>query len=204
MSGLVEGIVSSLIALLVGLSVAYLVYRYKERQSHSVEFHAETMIGGPIVEIVVTNHGRSTIVITELNAYIPAKQIFPSELLPMPAPTFEKPRFSNIRRKMRLLVSRNDAFTVMAEKCLQEGAGRAQILPSTQTIKIEPGERASRAIEGQDRTSYNPLKFEVPDSALWLVPSCKTSKNKTEIWGPPVMIARAKGSECNIMVVNSR
>ena len=203
MSGLVEGVVSSLIALLVGLGMAYLVYRYKERQSLSVEIHAETMTGGPIAEIVVTNHGKSTIVITELNAYIPAKQIFPDELLPVAAPTFEKQWFFTTRRKMRFLTSRNDAFGVMAEKVLREGAGRAQVLPSTQTIKVEPGERASRAIEGQDRSSYNPIRLDLPDSAFWLVPSCKTAKSKSEIWGPPVMIARARGGEYNIMVVNS-
>lgn len=204
MSGLVEGIVSSLIALLVGLSVAYLVYRYKERQSLSVELYAETMTGGPIAEIVVTNHGRSTIVITELNAYIPAKQVFPEELLPVAAPTFRKQWFFTIRGKTRFLISRNDAFAVMAEKVLREGAGRAQVLPSTQTIKIGSGERASRALEGQDRTSYNPMRLDLPDSAFWLVPSCRTAKSNSEIWGPPVMIARAQEGEYNFMVVNSR
>ena len=103
MSGLVEGVVSSLIALLVGLGMAYLVYRYKERQSLSVEIHAETMTGGPIAEIVVTNHGKSTIVITELNAYIPAKQIFPDELLPVAAPTFEKQWFLHHQAKDEVL-----------------------------------------------------------------------------------------------------
>ena len=77
MSELVEGVVSSLIALLVGLSVAYLVYRYKERQSLSVEVHAETMTGGPVAEIVVTNHGKSTIVITELMPMYLRSNCFP-------------------------------------------------------------------------------------------------------------------------------
>ena len=193
----VQVALGSVITVALTLVAAYLVYRFKSRKAVAIEIVAETMVEGPIGTIVVTNHGRTPIVLSEVNAYLPAEQILPE--LPLLPPQFRKPRFLAIRKRMHTHGSQNDSCAATAEKLLCEGAAKATFMPPTETMKVGPHEKAAYPIRHRMVKSYGPT-LELPD-VLTLVPSCKLSGQEQEIWGRAVIVYRKQGEDCNWIVI---
>ena len=195
---LYQAVVTALIALALSLLAALLIYLYKQRVIASIEIVVNTRIDPNTIDVVVTNHGRSAIVITELKIHVPAKEVIPD--WPMPeGPNFNKARLFKLRRKLKTPGSRNDLLMMVAEQLLSQGTLTHQIIKSTETIRVEAHEKAARPLSGENLPRYLP-KLELPNPST-LIPSCKIAKHKSEIWGRPVLIGKFAVGEYELPMV---
>ena len=186
-----QAVVTALIALVLNLFAACLIFFYKQRVIASVEIVVNTRIDPNTVDVVVTNHGRSAIVITELKIHIPVEDVIPGLPLPIPnGPNFKKVRLFKIRRKLKTRESRNDLLRMVAESQLSQGTFTHDIIKTTETMRVGPHEKASRPLKGQNLPAYLP-KLE-PSNPSTFIPSCKIANHKSEIWGSPVTIGKTK------------
>ena len=186
---LTETVASSVVPILLTMIAAYLLYLYTHRPAVSVEIMVNTRLATPKIEVVVTNHGRSAVIITELNVHIPAQQMlpgFPSLSPPIPE---RRLRLFRLRRKIGTQGSRNDFLESIAGSFLSEGALRAGIIEESESIRIEPHEKAARPLLQQKLSPYL-LKIDAPDF-FTLIPSCKTATQRYAIWGLPVTVGQA-------------
>ena len=181
------------------MGAAYTLYRYRKQPMVSVEIVVDTQLAMPTIDLVVANHGRSAIVITELNAYVPIQEIIPNSP-PLKPPTFKKRHFFfKVRRKMRTRGSRNDFCEMLAESYLSHGAAKADITRQRESIRIEPNEKAARSIRQQGLSPYL-IKLDTPNLTT-LVPSCKIANQRHEIWGSPVMVGWLGTDEHSLPIV---
>lgn len=197
---IVPDLITAIVSLFVTLFVGYLIYRFNQRAIVSIGIYAKTMVKGPIAEIVITNHGRSPIVVTELKIEIPGEQLLPE--LFEPSPTFDEQQVrALIRRRINVPFIMKDARADAADKALSNSAGSLTMLPPTETIKIGPGEKASRPLGKSDQENHLP-KVELP-RMLTLVPSCKLGKKRQRILGWPVIVIRDETGDYNFAVLGS-
>ena len=182
---LAQTVGSSVIGIALTMGAAYLLYRYKQRPIVSIEVVVDTQAATPKIDLVITNHGRSAVVITELSAYVPARDIMP-DLPPLTPPSFKKRGVFEIRRKGDTHGNRNEICEMLAEGWLSNGAAKADLTRRKETIRIEPNEKAARPI-GQQGLSPFLIKLHTPNS-ITLVPSCKIANQQHAIWGLPVMV----------------
>ena len=186
---LTETVASSVVTILCGMIAAYLLYRYTHRPVVSVEIIANTRLATPKIEVVVTNHGKAAVVITELNVHIPAQQLLPGfPSLPPPIPE-RRLRFFRLRRKIGTQGSRNDFLESIAGSFLSEGALRVGMIEEAESIRVEPHEKAARPLLQQKLSPYL-IKVDAPDF-FTLIPSCKTATQRYAIWGLPVTVGQA-------------
>ena len=136
----------------------------------SIEIVVNTQLATPTIDLVVTNHGRSAVVITELSAYAPARDIMPDFPPPKP-PAFKRRCFFGIGRKRDTHGNRNEICEMLAEVWLSKGAAKADLTQRKETIRIEPNEKVARPI-GQQGLSPYLIKLDTPNF-ITLVPSCK-------------------------------
>ena len=182
-----QAAVTALIALALSLLAAYLIYIYKQRVIASVEIVVNTRIDPNTIDVVVTNHGMSAIVITELKIHFPAKDVITEWPVPN-GPNFKKARWFKIRRKLKTQRSRNDLLGKVAEGQLSQGALTHDIIKATETIRVERYEKAARPLTGENLPAYLP-KLDLPNPSTF-IPSCKIANHKSEIWGSPVVIGK--------------
>ena len=197
-SWIYQRVVAALIALALSLTVARLIYLYKQRLIASVEIIVNTRIDPNTVDVVVTNHGRSAIVITELKIHVPAKDVIPDWPIPE-GPNFKKARLFKIRRKIKTRGSRNDLLEKVAEGQLSQGALTHDIIKTTETMRVEPYEKAARSLAGENLPAYLP-KLDLPNPSTF-IPSCKIANHKSKIWGSPVVIGKMKVGENDLPMV---
>ena len=189
---ILQAVTTAFIALALGLITAYFIHRYKQRVITSVEIVVNTGIDPNTTDIVVTNHGRSAIVVTELNIHIPAKDLIPG----MPSPIGPKPKkymLFRIRRKFKTQGSRNDLLEMVAQSYLSEGMATHRVIKGIETITVGPSEKASRRLQGENLPQNTP-KLETSNPVTF-IPSCKIAEHKKEIWGSPVVIGKATVGE---------
>ena len=204
-----ENVASSLIATLLALALAYIIYRYRQRPSVTVEIVINTKLATPTTKIVITNHGRAPTVITELNVHFSLKgakfqsgsssgsTFFDSAQLPHG--WFKISRLFWIRRKLKTLGSHNDMLTLFAESWLSKGSAKADLIDSTETITVLPHEKVSRELVGRE---LHPLTAHVElPAAATLIPSCRVAKQQHVVWGSPVIVSELKlGGHSTAMV----
>ena len=195
---LLQAVVTSLITLALSLLSAYLIYLYKQKVIASVEIIVNTRLDPNTLDVVVTNHGRSAIVVTELKIRFRAQDVLPG-LPTLPGPKFKERRFAKLRRKLKMQGSKNDLLEMVAEGVLSRGAATHDIIKATETIRVEPHEKAARRMIRENLPPYLP-KVEVSNPAT-LIPSCKIAKHKNEIWGSPVVIGKITGGEYDLPLV---
>lgn len=192
---LIEGILSSFVGAFVAAGavavLGYWINQYRQRTKVSVRIEVDTSIREPTIRVIAINDGRTPIVITELNVYIPAKEAFPKWPSPNP-PAFAKQRLFRVRRMLRTPGSKNDAFAVWANECLSEGAIKSRLIPQRERIRIGANESCSMRLgesrePGQDKL----LMVKTEAKSLTLVPSCQITGQKESIWGPPVIVGNA-------------
>ena len=193
-----ENVASSLIATLLALLVAFLVYLYRQRPMITVEIVIDSGLAKPTTKVVITNHGRAPTVITELNVHMPlGNTTIHSPLLPgiatlepspLPPQWFKVPRCLWLRRKLRVFGSHNDMLTSHAKLLLADGSVKHDVLNRTETINVMPNEKASRLLEGRKSHPLTP-KMEKP-LAVVLIPSCRVAKQKNVVWGKPVIVSQ--------------
>ena len=146
---LFQAVVTSLITLALSLLSAYLIYLYKQRVVASVQIVVNTGLDPNTIDVVVTNHGRSAIVVTELKIHFPAKDVLPGWPT-LQGPSFKERRFVKLRRKLKTQGSRNDLLEMVAEGQLSRGAFTHDIIKATETMRVEPYEKAARRITGEN------------------------------------------------------
>ena len=151
-----------------------------------------------VLDVVVTNHGRSAIVVTELKIHFPAQAVLPG-LPTLQGPNFKERRFVKLRRKLKIQGSKNDLLEMIAEAELSRGAFTHDIIKAIETIRVESHEKAARRIIGENLPPYLP-KLELPNPET-LIPSCKIAKHKNEIWGIPVIIGKTTSGEYDLPIV---
>ena len=195
---LFQAVATSLITLALSLLSAYLIYLYKQEVIASVEIVVNTRLDPNTLDVVVTNHGRAAIVVTELKIHFPAQAVLPG-LPTLQGPNFKERRFAKLRRKLKTQGSKNDLLEIVAEGQLSRGAFTNYVIKATETIRVEPHEKAARGIIGENLPPYLP-KLEFPNPAT-LIPSCKIAKHKNEIWGSPVVIGKITGGEYDLPMV---
>ena len=182
-----QAVVTALIALALSLLAACLIYFYKQRVIASLEIVVNTRIDPNTVDVVVTNHGRSAIVITDLKIHLRAKEIVPDWPTPR-GPDFRKARLFKIRRKLKTQGSRNHLLMKVAEKLLSQGVLTHDIIKANEAMRVDPHEKMVRRLEGENLPAYLP-RLDSPNPTT-LIPSCKIANHKGEIWGSPVVIGK--------------
>ena len=195
---LYQAVVTALIALALSLLAAFLIYLCKQRVIASVEIVVDTRIDPNTIDVVVTNHGRSAIVITELKIYCPAKDVIPDWPIPI-GPNFKKIRLFKLRRKLKTQGSRNDLLMQVAEAQLSQGPLTHHIIKETETMRVGPYEKAGRPLTAENLPPYLP-KLDLPNPST-LIPSCKIAKRNSEIWGAPVIISKSRAGENDLPMV---
>ena len=111
---LFQAVATSLITLALSLLSAYLIYLYKQEVIASVEIVVNTRLDPNTLDVVVTNHGRAAIVVTELKIHFPAQAVLPG-LPTLQGPNFKERRFAKLRRKLKTQGSKNDLLEIVAE-----------------------------------------------------------------------------------------
>ena len=152
---ILQAVITASITLTLGSIVAYVFHRYKQRIIASVEIVVNTGIDPNTVDIVVTNHGRSAIVITELNFHIPVKDLMPR----LPSPIGPKPRkywLFRIRQKFKTQGSKNELLEMVAQSYLSDGMVTHKIIKEIETITVGPSEKAARRLQGESLPQYTP------------------------------------------------
>ena len=177
--------ISSLLSIVLTLVATYLVHRYRQRILVAVEIVTNTTAAVPTVAFVVTNLGRSVVVVTELAGYVRAEEIL-TDFPPPKGPSFKKQHLLKLRRKFRTPHGHTDLMAFVAERALSKGAGKFNVMEPTETIRLEPNEKAARTLHGKESGPYS-IHMDAPN-LLTLVPSCKIGKQRHVIWGPPVVI----------------
>ena len=194
MTTLLLQIVSPSVGVVLTLLAGYLLYVYRRRLAVSVELVTDTRVSPLSVDIVVTNHGRSPVVITGLDVHIPAESVWDG-ILAGPAYGVAAPkmsRFLKLRRKLRTRGSRNDALAVAARGVLSRGSLTSKVIGPHETIRVEPQEKVARPFPPQDRKDspwYMPQAGELSNPTTF-VPSCRVAKHKPLIWGPPTIVGK--------------
>ena len=89
------------------------------------------------MDVVVTNHGRSAIVIADLKLHIPIEEVFPN-LPDLERPQVKKPRLVRLRRKLKTRGSRNDVLAMFADSWLSRGEVIHDVVGPQETILIGP------------------------------------------------------------------
>ena len=196
-----QAVISSVVTVVLTMGTAYLLYRYRQRPMVSVEIVVNTRLATPTIDLVITNHGRSSVVITELNVYVPVQEIIPNSP-PTTPPNFKRRRsFFRVRRKLSTHGSKCDLFEILAESSLSKGAAIIDLTQQTETIRIEPKEKAARTMRPQKLSPYSP-KLEAPNPVT-LVPSCKIASQRYAIWGPSVIVGHVGSDEHSLPMVIS-
>ena len=194
MTSLLLQIVSSAVGVALTLLVGYLLYLYRRRVAVSVELVTDTRVSPLSVDVVVTNHGRSPVVITSLDIHIPVESVWDGILAEtgdgVPAPKMS--RFLKLRRKLRTNGSRNDALALAARAVLPHRSLTSKVIGPHETIRVEPQEKVARPFPLKDTKNspwYMPHAGELSNPTTF-VPSCKVANHKPLIWGPPTIIGR--------------
>lgn len=208
-----ENVASSLIATLLALGIAFIIYLYRQRHMVTVEIVIDTGLATPTTKVVITNHGRAPTVITELNLHFPLAQAKIHSTLssrdatlesdPLPPQWFKTPRFSWIRQKMPIFGSYNDRCRLIAQSRLDKGSGKINVIDQTETITVMPSEKVSRLLVGRNSHPLTP-QIESP-SVVELIPSCRVAKRKHVVWGTPVIASEVRlGGHITPMVIQFR
>ena len=184
--------VSPAVSVVLTLLVGYLLYVYGRRVAVSVELVTDTRVSPLSVDVVVTNHGRSPVVITDLDVHIPAESVWDGILADTAdgVPALKMSRFLKLRRRLRTRGSRNDAFALAARAALPRGSLTSKVIGPHETVRVEPQEKVARPFPPNDRKdspSYMPQAGEL-SNPITLVPSCKVANHKPLVWGPPTTI----------------
>lgn len=186
---LIQTVGAVLIGILLTAVAAYAVYKLRERPKVSVEIVADTMRSIKEIAIVVTNHGRVPVVITELSVYVPAEQIMPDWPAPNP-PAVVTARFHKLRRVFRTFGSKNDLHALGAKKILADGAVKSGMMDETETLTVMPKEKGARRFDRRGPRVGAPM-LELPNT-LTLVPSCRAFGRQHEVWGSPAIMSFAE------------
>ena len=174
-----------LIAILLSSVIGYTLYKFRERKKVSVVIVAEAWAPISEIAVVVSNHGRAPVVITELSVHIPVEEIAP-KLSPARPPVIENPHFHKCRRLFRTFDSKNDLHGFAAKRILAAGAMTCQVMPASETATVMPKEKIARQFARADSRLWY-FRLETPTS-LTLVPSSRTFGDRAEVWGPPTIV----------------
>ena len=197
MMWLAENVGSSLIAIAIALSITYLLYLFRQRLMVSVQIMVETTAPTPEIRIVITNHGRSAAVITELDVHVCVDEITlqapsgledsPLTLNPVAPKPPKRPPLSLIRQKLGTFGSESDRCALYAELRMSKGAGKIDVLNGIETITVMPNEKVSRLLEERESHPLAPKVKEI--NPLVLIPSCRVAKKKHAVWGRPAIVS---------------
>lgn len=190
-----EHVVSSLIATLLALGFAFIIFLHRQKPMVTVEIVIDAGLPIPTAKLVITNYGRAPTVITELNVHIPlAQATIHSQLStrnitlepdPLPPQWFKIPRSFWIRRKLRIFGSHNAMLTRVAQSRLGNGCAKINVIDQTETITVMPNEKVSHPLVGRDSHPLTPT-LAMP-ATVELIPSCRVAKQKHVAWGVPVI-----------------
>ena len=95
--------------------------------------------------------------------------------------------------------SRNDLLRKVAEGLLSQGALTHDIIKPTETIRVDPHEKAARRLTEENLPAYLP-RLNSPNPCTF-IPSCKVAKRKGEIWGSPVVIGKFNAGKYELPMV---
>ena len=177
--------------------VAYLVYAYKTQTAASIELIIDTNPAPPKVDVVVTNSGRSPIVVTALRVHLPPEHLglsgkFTDQLKDVPI--WRRKCLLGLRRRFKTSGSKNDIIAKSIERAFPQGFAIIDVIRGGETIRVGPQEKVFKTVplsECWGSSWYElPVVGEVSNPML-LVPSCKIAKHRPLVWGPPRFLGKA-------------
>ena len=189
-------IMYSMISVAMTFLVAYLVYVCKTRTAASIELIIDTSPAPPKVDVVVTNSGRSPIVVTALRVHLPPSHLGLSGKLTdqlKDVPIWRRKCLLGLRRRLKTSGSRNDIIANSIERAFPQGFARIDVIRGGETTRVGSQEKVSKTVplnEFWGSSWYElPVVGEVSNPIL-LIPSCKIAKHKPLVWGPPKFLGR--------------
>ncbi len=176
-------------------ALGYAVRRYRSRPKVSLETHIEQSLSDRTIDISITNHGNTPIIVDSWTVHIPLEELLPGVAGVVDKPESRPPkRFGRIRgvtkRISRLLykgsplASMNEISRLLAQSALGEPHGRHQLLDPGARQRIEAGESVVRRFPrtGSLRQTW---KIVSNTQQLTIIPSCHIVGRRGRLWGLP-------------------
>ena len=194
-------IMYSMIGVVMTSLVAYLVYAYKTHTAASIELIVGTESVPPKVDVVVTNNGRSPIVVTALRVHLPPEHLglsgkFTDQLKDVPI--WRRKCLLGLRRRLKTSGSRNDIIAERIAETFPQGFAIVHVIGGGETLRVGPQEKASRTVSLDE--CWGSSWYELPgvgelSNPILLVPSCKIAKHRPLVWGPPKLLGHASAGD---------
>ena len=150
----------------------------------------------PLINAIVTNNGRSPIVVTMLRVHVPPEYLGVSGKLTdslRDVPVWRRKCLLGIRRRLKTSGSRNDIIAASINRAFPRGFARIDVIKAGDTIRVGPQEKASKMVPLNEWWGSSWYEFptigELP-SPILLIPSCKVAKHRPLVWGPPRFLGK--------------
>ena len=196
-SALLLPIVYSMVGVAMTSLVAGLVYVYKTQTTASIELIIDTNPAPPKIDVVVTNSGRSPIVVTALRIHMPPDCLgLPGGLTdPLKdVPIWRRGCLLGLRRRFKTSGSKNDIIAKSIKRAVPQGFAIIDVIKGRETMRVGSQEKVSKTAPLNE--AWGSFWYELPivgevSNPIFLIPSCKIAKHKPLVWGPPKILGRA-------------
>ena len=176
-------------------ALGYAVRLYRSRLKVSLETHIEQSLSDRTIDISITNHGNTPIIVDSWTVHMPLEELLPGIAGVVDKPESRPPkRFGRIRgvtkRINRLLykgsplANMNEISQLLAQSALGEPHGRHQLLDSGARQRIEARESV---VHRFPRTGSLTQTWKIVSNTqqLTIIPSCHIVGHRGRIWGLP-------------------